>query len=773
MDPDLHAGILDDVRRARNGEVSWVFPRPEEPSRNKALHHGPSPRRPISAGEIDELQRDYGHSSQESGRKLSNDRVPVLGLSVAQLRTKKATPPTKTSCPHEDCSHLKVHKYRLERTENEDVSEMALHLLRDHHTTPFPCGEDDCLQKGERGYFTQNDLVKHVKAAHPDVEALDRLRGRVDSTLLGEDNERVCIDLTRESPESERKVSIEKEFDFLRTSNLPSNSTILSSSPGPDRTVTPVTFGDRLAGGASNSTPLTSFSSLAVNRSSVTVQRREISDSQEHEMPTEPDLLLPTLPSTRNDSLEPGLPSSRMNSFEPNPSLRNWSKGPTSEPHQLLGLSSDPFLPRAAGTNIEPISVGQPHHDISQRPSPYLEPQPNIRHNMVISKQSFVEESNSMAPQIQPSSNHLPRTAADYFSPPSGNDILPISDLARPKKVNGSKQSRTSETFTRNVIHPSHEFSDEEGPMPPPKITRPPPSTLVALPHAPIAPPTTPVVEVFKKPSVPLPVTPTIKKKAPNKAVQRVADQEDDLDELSLGPDDFKVISSHTKALPQVTFGAYMGIKREATVGPAFSSAKTSRKRRFSDIAADEVDELGADECFGKSTGTHKRIKKEIDLNRTPMVHRIKAQRKQAKKMHRDELNKGPMGTPLPLGSALANRQMGRSGTPLLDLTPDRRRLDSYGTDREVFDSDDSVPSSGLRQELPRSTVDFVARTPYDGLLTPSRSKQGSLDPLKLAKTAVVVKTPGGTFRKCGEGAFRCGRTFCFRCGHSDGMVVN
>lgn len=353
-----------------------------------------------------------------------------------------------------------------------------------------------------------------------------------------------------------------------------------------------------------------------------------------------------------------------------------------------------------------------------------------------------------MPAEILPASEKAPKTP-QASSRPSAHYTHANPDSPKPKKNPAPKKTRASETFTRNVIHPSHEFSDDEGSMPPPK------SYHLSAPAK--------VMEPFVVPSIPPPMTPTAKRNVPKSAVQRVMQQDDDLDELSLGPDDFKIISVHTKTLPPLpTFGTYVGIKREQTLDPYMSSVTTSRKRRFSDLAPDDIDELGADECFGKSTGT-KRIKKEVDLNGTPMVHRIKAQRKQAKKLHRDESKNGPMGLPLLPGSAITNRQIGRTGTPLLDLTPHKRQTDSFGNDREILDSDDSMPSSSLRQNV--SAVGFK---PLDGLLTPTRSKQGSFDTLKLAKTAVVVKTPGGTLRKCGEGAFRCGRAFCFRCGHDD-----
>jgi len=50
-------------------------------------------------------------------------------------------------------------------------------------------------------------------------------------------------------------------------------------------------------------------------------------------------------------------------------------------------------------------------------------------------------------------------------------------------------------------------------------------------------------------------------------------------------------------------------------------------------------------------------------------------------------------------------------------------------------------------------------------LLTPVKKNRWTGDPLDHSNVTIMVKTPGGTLRRCGEDAFRCGRSFCFRCG--------
>lgn len=240
---------------------------------------------------------------------------------------------------------------------------------------------------------------------------------------------------------------------------------------------------------------------------------------------------------------------------------------------------------------------------------------------------------------------------------------------------------------------------------------------------------------------MPPPVTPlTRRHNVKNPLLGRII--QEDMDELSLGPADFKIISSHRKFTPQIPFGT--AIKRETSIAPNLNSsaAQTSKKRRFSEIVtADEVDELG-DECFGRSTV--KRIKQEVDLDNTPMVHRVKAQRKQVRKEYREEARK----TGVDLPAHVQPSSVARAGTPLLDLTPNGKPGRSYAATADAHRS--AVKES-------------------DALLTPTRVKpaaKGLVDSTQ--GVPLVVKTPGGTYRKCGEGRFRCGRSFCFRCGSKE-----
>jgi hypothetical protein len=82
-----------------------------------------------------------------------------------------------------------------------------------------------------------------------------------------------------------------------------------------------------------------------------------------------------------------------------------------------------------------------------------------------------------------------------------------------------------------------------------------------------------------------------------------------------------------------------------------------------------------------------------------------------------------------------------RTGTPLLDLTPSRKQEAHAGL-REIDDSAEESEYS----------------SPLAGMKSPMRHQQWD-------QVRTVVKTPGGTWRKCGVDGFRCRRSFCFTCG--------
>ncbi|PQE22067.1 hypothetical protein CJF31_00010696 [Rutstroemia sp. NJR-2017a BVV2] len=58
------------------------------------------------------------------------------------------------------------------------------------------------------------------------------------------------------------------------------------------------------------------------------------------------------------------------------------------------------------------------------------------------------------------------------------------------------------------------------------------------------------------------------------------------------------------------------------------------------------------------------------------------------------------------------------------------------------------------------------SRTPLLDFITPNPTKSSKNEGSKnLLQSPTMIKTPGGTMRKCGQDGFRCQRSFCFRCG--------
>lgn len=87
-----------------------------------------------------------------------------------------------------------------------------------------------------------------------------------------------------------------------------------------------------------------------------------------------------------------------------------------------------------------------------------------------------------------------------------------------------------------------------------------------------------------------------------------------------------------------------------------------------------------------------------------------------------------------------------RTSTPLLDLTPSWRK-EKRGFEIRDSDDEDSSPLTGVL----RLTAVVRPKTPV---------MDRAWD-----QAAIVLRTPGGTFRKCGEDGFRCRKGFCFACG--------
>jgi hypothetical protein len=252
----------------------------------------------------------------------------------------------------------------------------------------------------------------------------------------------------------------------------------------------------------------------------------------------------------------------------------------------------------------------------------------------------------------------------------------------------------------------------------------------------------------------PRPVTPS-KKRMPRKSTTSNIFDMDDADELSLGSEGFVLLSARTKAM-KTPLELPIHIKREDTVDiPEVQPSTTTRKRKLQDFQADEdLDELmveGPDFSVSRMGFSSKapKIKAEEPTEQpvtAPALLKPTTIKRHVGRPRKSTLSKSVLaGLPsVPAGPSTTASQFVRTSTPLLDLTPKNTRARAPRQTEEIAASDQDSSS------------------PLAGLETPIRNKH-----LKGTKEGpvIVVKTPGGTFRRCGEDGFACKKTFCFRCG--------
>jgi hypothetical protein len=829
LDPDLHAGILEDIRTT-NGD-NWKFdnaistsgqdrrfaqPRPHSsPEADKIQEENQLPRLPRRRP-IDPIGEPEHHSSLNlpGGRYIdltdeAEHEIPgSMAVEVTPEQEEFLIP--SAPCQHFDCRLYSTTMYRLQRREDEDLSEMSLHLFRVHHTTPYPCGEVNCKRRGEEGYFMQADLVKHVRTVHPTISALRRLRGRVDSELLDR------IDLARLSANpasiqsSNRPVSQQRDSDFMSPRKesairVTQSARPPSSSFDPDRTLTPRDITSMP--GASTFTPMTSVSSVKANHSSESSKVvREVSHDSER----------------ANDQADTGFDTNGSRCWPDEHVVDESSAVPSRS--LISGASSSSkglFQGSGSGHNALPTpktslgrSLGPPV--VFEDPQRVSTVAPNLdetnhraesaKHSSLSSVQKPVTGPKSSPRSIPNSQSSSQKFSQDLSESKRTSQVEVVSSSqVSSSKTNTSKPAQVQESFFRNTVDPAYEFSDEElgiepttkgppaqfsistpsssDPALPKQYTLPsiPDKVIQATAKPPMAPLSSQTSSIAAKSSTKLSddarprnpqishlqaklsaVTPTAKRNPPRAIPSRVFDAED-LDELSLGLDDFVLMSSQPRTNPRPS--TVVRVKQEdATEESRTAPVASSKKRKLSMFQVDnEEDELGiiSSSRLAQSSVSYPRIKKETDENGPPSSNTTVSKRKDALP--------DPSSTSRNKGKKKANR----ISTPLLDLTPNRRTI----INGEIVDSE--APSSspthiktsseneedGVRDQKKVAKTDSL----LIGLLTPVRKQRWTGDPLQGENVTVVIKTPGGTLRRCGEDAFSCGRSFCFRCGSEAG----
>lgn len=717
-------------------------------------------------------QSGRGMDSQHPG-EISSDFMAINGSSYLDQTLIPRAP-----CPHADCVALPSNLYRVQRQKDEDLSEIILHLFQQHHTTPYPCCEINCSRKGEEGYFMQADLVRHVRISHPSVSALQRLRGRVDPELL---DRHIEVARPPENVESaSRSIGKRVDSDFMSPSKVrrasnPSANAQYSSSSGAGRTMTPRMMSTTFE--ATESTRMTSISSMMVHPSSgTTIEPIRHNESQER--------------SASAQSKEQDLPTARESSqTSRTPNLHRRPRS-TATPVQILGAGelSDPF--RGASVR-QSLPTPQASLGGSLGPSSALAER---------TCSARPESGRDRASRIYRSTIPLSSTIPD-----SQGTISSSSFNAPPKpSLVGSTQA-TPVSFFQKAVDPSYEFSDDEDAAPVPistaaEMSRPPAAIPAAntvrpesiqnvaaktktssmpakVPEA-LSPfkaitrtltgpkpainskiPATDAPAIISKPKA-TPTTP-----APRvhylKPVGPDLDDSDDFDELSMNSPQF-VILSHPRTNPQPDARAKVkknvgpkapsfqstslpkGNKRvvantplvqsaSLTIGKKRTMAKTqlaqsapSRKRKLDAFNEPAAHVQSAAEAFSSKAALEPPPVEQPTIKTEPEepITNLSAQRNKAGRPRKSQVIAN-LRSPLPM----------RSGTPLLDLTPNRKQ----------------------RSEIGDSVAESSSPLAGQGPKTPIPNKSWGEAPL-------VMKTPGGTWRQCGEGGFKCRRTFCFSC---------
>jgi hypothetical protein len=113
----------------------------------------------------------------------------------------------------------------------------------------------------------------------------------------------------------------------------------------------------------------------------------------------------------------------------------------------------------------------------------------------------------------------------------------------------------------------------------------------------------------------------------------------------------------------------------------------------------------------------------------------------------------------------------------LLSATPSKtsnRNSPPLSNSRDPLSPAPGVNANAVTHATPSKSQNEArrSRTPLLDFITPNQKKasknEGSQKPLQ---SPTMIKTPGGTMRKCGQDGFRCQRSFCFRCGSESNSV--
>jgi hypothetical protein len=736
VDPDTYAYLLKDVHRVKS-DSSFGFQRQEPPSR--------IPGRDVLQDTSDSRKHtgsDQGINGQPKQLRYSRDSFVETEDELDLHKSEFQSESQRVPCPHADCKAFPSTFYRLSRYESEELSPLCLHLLRAHHITPFPCAEFNCDRKGDRGYFMQEDLVRHVKQAHPYVTALNRLRGRVDSDFFDQGVIPTLPNLSTQArphtPESQPRDS-----DFMSPRGHVGRQVQLRthmsfSNPAYDMESTP-----RGPAGLYQAVSA-SASSLHLGPSSSTAKDLRASENAVERLYDSDVQILDS-----NPFLTDGIP------------LLEGAKVPC--PLKDSTDCDEMF------TTHEIASTHSPIHHRAKAPCTYpgcgkmistAFPSTMIAHLKTHDKDH--PQSSSSTGQHGPASKPPPSLPVGIPNSSSSSGDAAYNTAYTPTQMQtqtngrGTTRKRITKLLPRNTVDPSYEFSDEELELPP--LIKEALHVSIAQPvklrsvRKPMPPP-----EALAKSSsglaVQLPlVTPSTKGKPRKSAAQDVAGSEE-LDELSLPADDeLSFVSSRPRSGIPSNLGSQTRVKREDTEVPG-EVGQPSRKGRSSMLErSDEIDEL----TEGLVTSTP--AEQVPPLNEPPRVKSEDVE--EVVGISKPPGKSQPSRTPI-----RGRRRSSAANTPLIDLVGH----DEYG-DAAMGQAAAIVPTSAMdssptaRQTRARTRREVGGPGSRMGVVMSTGMRRGPRASIKQEGDEGVVWTPGGTLRRCGADGFACGRPFCFTC---------
>lgn len=765
-DPFQHAELLRDAGRTRIG-ASFRYNQPTPTSTNIPESHL-SQKNSVSTHRLDQYP-DISSPLRRSKNRIND----IHSDAEDELALHDSTPLRESServpCPHVGCQNYPSATYRTTRNDNEKLSPLVEHLWHVHQSAPYPCREPNCDRNGNQGYFMQIELVQHVKEVHPYPTALQQLRGRIDSEFLDPKfySRQLHASAATPRPYKPGGAPIDSDFLSLQGRRPISVAQQLPPTPAHHQSSTP-----RDARGVSRAS-LPAGSSPRVNSSSTTTRDAQVVISGEKNYDSDvqilngnpfPERITPTKGNkVYACPLKDSLACEKK--FTTASSAVYHARVHTSEKAQCSYPGCKKMISTA---QAGPMKV-------------HLEWHERERIKLASIQTANADKSQPLTPSSIPDSQSS-STYSTYAVPIS----IPLNTNSH-----DSTNKQVAPPLHRNTVDPSYDFSDEE------EITQPasvkvPLEVSRKMTHTPLqselsaVSPVAKALQLSTKPTprknggcssvTKLPVAPPLITPLAKKRLQKPIHRDDldteDLDELSLGADDFVLISSRPRSRPQPMIESHAHVKREHDIIP--SSELPIRKRRSSALDSDEIDELATDEpqC-GRSAGLQSHIKRELDSSTErvqPMTRPTKATRK---RLSGDAIVSASRAgrvshSQLPIPAKIQH-QPTRTSTPLIDLTPVGNSSIHAATGSRPnisVPSTSEVRSSPLSQRRTQKAMP-ESSSPLLALLTPVREKHWAAKTIKQEEADGVVKTPGGTMRRCGDNGFTCGRQFCFTCGGS------